>query len=404
MDDNIAAGPGSATPAPGSASDLLRQSAAVHDISQMLAVVIVRAELLLSRRPDPATATGLESILLAARDAVGMLQRLRGGPAAPGTGGTGAGRVVAEALQLVVTPDGEWSEPSPKRATGRWSCAVDLDPDRNLPLPPAVLREVLVNLLTNAVEAMPDGGRVAVRENVAVDRLELLVEDDGPGLATDAAERIFEAGFTSSNDATRGVGLAGCRLLLEDHGAELRCEPRPEGGSRFVIAMPAASAGTAAPDVPAGLAPVEPSGDDLRVLVVDDDAGVREMLRDVLGAFGCRAAVARNASEALAAQAADAADILLLDARLPGTSGLDLAVRLRENDARPVIVLMTGLGNEEVLERATDGPIDLTLVKPLDLDRLRELLGRSAVLLGQRAGHAAPSAEPSEPPTRKPRR
>ncbi len=360
----------------------LRAAGVAHDVNQMLAVIIGRAELLLRRTPD--MQPHLEAILLAARDAGIMLGRLEGGRAdRTGVGAmpaTGLLRVVNEASCLVLPPDGQWRGSNP--AVGGWTLDNRLDPTAGLAVADSVLREVLTNLLLNALGVMPDGGHIVVdSERRDGDRC-LRVSDSGPGLVNDGAARIFEAGYSTSGRAGRGIGLAACRQLLEAHGGTLSVQPQGGPGAIFMITAPAADVGapgtTPADSRQAGAGGTEPALKDPAVVVIDDEPAVREMLADVLGELGCRVVCHRDGASALMAGAPGEAAVALVDRRLPGMDGVELAGRLRERRASLAVVVMTGWDREET----TPPPavVDFTAHKPLGMEVLQDLLTRASAL------------------------
>jgi signal transduction histidine kinase len=107
------------------------------------------------------------------------------------------------------------------------------------------LRQVVYNLLFNAIDALPDGGAVTVRAGVedgpAGPGLVLAVEDDGPGLPPGLGDRIFEP-FVSTKETGLGLGLSICRRIVESHGGTLTAADRPGGGAAFTVRLPAAAA------------------------------------------------------------------------------------------------------------------------------------------------------------------
>lgn len=360
----------------------LRTAGVAHDVNQMLAVIIGRAELLLRRMPGGQS--DLEAILLAARDAGSMLGRLEGwrdGQAGADAGQTaGIARVVDEAARLVLPPDGQWCGSKP--AAGRWSLDNRIDPNAGLAVADSALREVLVNLLLNALGVMPDGGHIVVDSELCDGRRCLRVSDSGPGLSPDGAVRVFEVGYTTSGRVGRGIGLAACRQLLAAHGGTLSVQPEGGPGAVFSITAPAADLG-APESVPADFQPTpaggaEPGLKDLAVVVIDDEAAVREMLSDVLGELGCRVVCHRDGASALAAGAPGDAAVALIDRRLPGMDGVDLAGRLRERRASLAVVVMTGWDREEAAP--PPAVVDFTARKPLGMDELQTLLMRASLL------------------------
>jgi len=119
--------------------------------------------------------------------------------------------------------------------------ALDLDaPDASLaaPLSGDALRQVVLNLVLNALDATPRGGRVRLVARAADGRVELRVEDEGPGVAPALRELVFEPFFSTKSDAPGGLGLAISRRIVEEAGGALRVEPRPGGGSCFAATFP----------------------------------------------------------------------------------------------------------------------------------------------------------------------
>lgn len=220
-----------------------------------------------------------------------------------------------------------------------------------------------------------------MRAEVQQERVKLNVTDNGPGLDKKIAARIFEPGFSSSGEEFRGIGLAGSRQLLECFDARLVTGPESPAGAHFVMDLPLAPAPRAIAEEkcgPQGEPGDRPTG--FRVLVVDDEPGVRDMLTDLLTEMDCLVASFRDAREALAGFSPGRFGLALVDQTLPGRSGLELAARLRELDRSLVIVLISGWGQEEMLATADPAIVDQTAVKPLEWVRLNEILDKGSRL------------------------
>lgn len=346
------------TPVPG--QDPLLVAGVVHDVNQMLAVITGRAGLLLSQGTDPRWEPHLRAIALAADDAALMLRRLsvareEGIPA------TGAElHDVLEQARLLVWPGEDQAY--------RWLNEVPAGLSAKVPA--QVLREVLNNLLLNALAVMPTGGEVRARA-IATDggRVQLSLADSGPGLAAGDEERIFELGVTGSGQTGRGVGLAGCRRLLAGVQGSLTAAARKgQAGTVFTLDLPL---GVAPADV---VSPATGTMPPMDVLVVDDEAGVREMLVDVLGSLGCRVKAWRDGPAALAGYVPGTAAVALIDRNLPGLDGVELARSLRDNDPCLSIVLMTGWQGSEGEVPPDPASVDQQAAKPLGIARMREIL------------------------------
>ncbi len=368
----------------------LRQAGVVHDVNQMLAVIMGRAELLQQREKLDSRREDLTAIILAAGDAAAMLKRLqRGLPPPQGQGDQAAVnlREAARAVSLLIRPEGTERWSSPDEDPGRRSWVFDLGVPAGLftSVPGQVVREVLSNLLVNALDVLPDGGRISVGAVADDGRVVLTIADNGPGLDKETAHRIFEPGFTSSGGEFRGIGLAGSRQLLKCFDGRLDVGPDQGPGAQFLLNLPRMEP---APEK-AGTETSGADGQELRavsfpVLVVDDEPAVRDMLSDVLTELDCRVTVVRDASSALDRFVPGEFGLALVDQSLPGRSGLELAALLRERDPCLVVVLITGWGQEETLAAADPAFVDLTATKPLEWTRIIELLDKGERLNRQR--------------------
>ncbi|MCA9679011.1 MAG: response regulator [Kofleriaceae bacterium] len=244
---------------------------------------------------------------------------------------------------------------------------------------PSQLEQVVMNLLVNARDAVADGGRIAVRLGIAdaPPRVELEVEDTGPGVPVELREQIFEPYFTTKGLAGRdgaGLGLATARGVVQQHGGTLALEDVVPHGSRFRVVLPlSASTDDDAPR-PDDDAPAPATGTG-RVLLVDDDDEVRGGIRRLLERLGYQVIEARDGDAALDLYRAegDAIDAVLLDAVMPRRDGRDTLRALRATSAIPVVIT-TGLATaDDAAAWIADGASAL-LPKPFALRDLSELL------------------------------
>ncbi len=382
--------PAPKTPSETAVASTLRQAGAVHDINQMLAVIMGRAELLLMREGAGSSREDLEAIVLAAGDAASMIKRLQVGLPPGQRDGSAATvnlRDAVHAVSLMIRPGGtgRWTGPENDDTPGSWVFDPDVPADLFTSVPGQVVREVLSNLLVNALEVLPAGGRIRIAAAADGGRVCLSVTDNGPGLDKKVAERIFEPGFSSSGEEFRGVGLAGSRQLLKCFDGRLNLDSQQEIGARFVVDLPLVE-GVPPDEVKKSSRDPEhesrPAG--FPVLVVDDELVVREMLTDVLTELDCRVTSHRDAGSALEKFTPGEYGLALVDQSLPGRTGLELAALLREQDRSLVIVLITGWGHEELLARVDPAIVDQSATKPLEWSRLNEILDEGAGLYHRR--------------------
>lgn len=331
----------------------LERAGAIHDANQLLAVIAGRAGLM-QRRVDTAEARRqLAAIEQAARDVAALLARLDPGAPQPAAGPTRLAEAAQLTLHLILPQTGPED--------------VEIPADVWTAVPGVVVREALNNLLVNAMEAAGEKVRVriAYRDQDGDHLLEVI--DDGPGIAAEVADGLLDRQVSSKPGTGRGLGLYACRQRLQEHGGDLELVSTSPAGSVFGLRLPAAAA-------PTHSGPATGSRDAGRVLIVDDDAAVREMLTDVFGELGAQVTGLREATATRERFRAGDYELVVLDQGLPGTRGLDLARELREIDPAVAIALISGWGQERQLAEADPALVDFTAAKPLDWNRMQDLL------------------------------
>ncbi|MBD3235092.1 MAG: PAS domain S-box protein [Candidatus Eisenbacteria bacterium] len=221
------------------------------------------------------------------------------------------------------------------------------------------LQQVLMNLATNARDAMPHGGTLLIRtENVNLGEaaqgnaestpagrfVRLLVRDTGCGMSAEVLRRLTEPFFTTKEAGKgTGLGLAVIYGIIEQHGGWIDVESAPGEGATFRIYLPALAQGAADQRLVASQRPPA-RGHGERILLVEDEAAVLQYAQRVLEQQGYRVMPASSAEEAreIFRQDAGQIDMLFSDVVLPGRSGLDLAADVRAADPRIAILLTSG--------------------------------------------------------------
>jgi PAS domain S-box-containing protein len=256
---------------------------------------------------------------------------------------------------------------------------TEVDPD--LPAvvgDPSQLQQVITNLIVNAQHAMqetPPPNRLRLRAwwDAARDHVVLSVQDTGTGVPAHVATRIFEPFFTTKpvGDGT-GIGLAIVLRIIESHGGSIVHESPAEGGSRFVVRLPAATERNATSQEPAQ----ETREGTLRILVVDDVPFVAEIFREALTSDGHRVDVETSGQGALARLARQHYDAILCDVRMPHVDGPTLFKRLKEqNPAQAqVLAFITGDAMDRDTRRFLEGSGQPFLDKPVRPADLRNLV------------------------------
>jgi signal transduction histidine kinase/CheY-like chemotaxis protein len=245
------------------------------------------------------------------------------------------------------------------------------------------LRQVLDNLLANAVKFTPAGSVELAVTQTGAERWEFAVTDTGVGIDAADLARLFQPFEQARNrpagEPGTGLGLVITRRLVELLGGEMRVTSEPGRGSRFAftLALPAVGAPAAAPSAITGY-----DGRIRRIAIVDDHAVNRRLLEDLLSPLGFACQSYADAETALAIVGSeDAPDLALVDVKLPGMDGLELTRRWRAQGARwPVVLTSAAVLTHDPAAAAAAGA-DGFLPKPFDESQLLTLLGRLLDLL-----------------------
>ncbi len=264
---------------------------------------------------------------------------------------------------------------------------------------PTQLEQVLLNLGLNARDAMPDGGSMRIGTRMADIGLELckrhsylqpgrfvevFVEDEGIGIPDDLTERIFEPFFTTKEAGKgTGLGLSVSYSIVKAHGGFIMAQSPPEGkerGSILRVFLPPLELEEEPEErVKATVPP--PRGKGQRILVVDDETRIRQILEETLRKGGYQVECAENGQEAFVkfAEAMDRGvpfEAVVMDVAMPVRDGNWASARILEIDPSAKIIVATGHTEERLLESAVTKRATAVLKKPFDLGLLLETLGR----------------------------
>ncbi|HEY9422376.1 MAG TPA: PAS domain S-box protein, partial [Thermoanaerobaculia bacterium] len=244
------------------------------------------------------------------------------------------------------------------------------------------LMQVFGNLLNNAAKYSGRNGRIRVAAAREGNDVVVSVQDEGPGIPPEMLAAVFEMFVQVDQTLDRahgglGIGLTLVKNLVELHGGTVEAKSDGPGrGSEFVVRLPALNGDLTQPAAEASSAP-HPSlpMPGCRVLVVDDVKPSADTLSMMLAGLGQEIRTAYDGWSALAAAAEFRPDVAFLDIAMPEMDGYEVAKRLRQmSGCGPVLVALTGYGQEEDRRRALEAGFDHHLVKPASLDALRQLL------------------------------
>jgi len=232
---------------------------------------------------------------------------------------------------------------------------------------PSELRDVFVNLILNAVQAMPRGGLITIRTYHDDQRgVVVEVKDTGTGMTDRVRARIFEPLFTTKGKRGTGMGLAVSYSTVQEHDGEVDVETNLGFGTTFTLTFPPASGAEIAPE----LLDQQPHLDERRILVVDDEPMVRSVLARLLTMRGHTVVQAASGAEALTVLDRSEFDLVFTDQGMPEMNGRLLARKIRGRYSTLPIVLLTG----DTEAGKEDAHVTRVMSKPFKLDALEALI------------------------------
>jgi PAS domain S-box-containing protein len=344
-------------------------SGVAHDFNNSLAAILGRAQLLRRQVNDPALIRNLDIIQTAAEDAAATVRRIQ----------TFARKSAVKEFELVDVA-GLLNDAVEITRT-RWQNearvrGLEYDVKLNAPREQytygsaSELREVFVNMIVNAVDAMPRGGRLLVTCRRKDDRLQVHFSDNGIGMPEDVKQKIFEPFFSTKGAHGTGLGLSVSYSIIERHSGSISVDSEPGSGSNFMVDLPAIAAESSSDESTATGSEARA----LKILVVDDEEPVRETLAEMLVAVRHRVELAGSGQEAVEKLRAGDFDFVFTDLAMPEMDGWETARLIRQSWPNMRIVLVTGYGPTTPPPSGEEDLVDAIIGKPFDFAQVGSTL------------------------------
>jgi signal transduction histidine kinase/AmiR/NasT family two-component response regulator len=365
-------------------------SGIAHDINNAISPIMLYTDVLLEKEPDlSARARGfLETIQQAISDVADTVSRMKEfyrerEPHSPMM----SVKLNLLAEQVVTLTRARWSDMALRRGA-----VIDVATDLADDLPDILgieseIREALTNLVLNAVDAMPNGGKIVLRTRLSdplanstdkpsATRVFVEVIDTGFGMDESTRQRCLEPFFTTKGEQGTGLGLAMVYGTAQRHGAEIEIESEPGMGTTMRLGFPLPGA-DAASSIEPDLAYM--SSSQLRILIVDDDPILLNSLRVALQSDGHTAVIAAGGQIGVDAFIAardqgEVFDVVITDLGMPYVDGRKVAAAIKSASPKTPIILLTGWGQRLSIEGDVPPHVDCVLSKPPKLLQLRRAL------------------------------
>ncbi|HEU4389595.1 MAG TPA: GAF domain-containing protein [Blastocatellia bacterium] len=354
-------------------------SGVAHNFNNVLAAILGHAQLIKRDLKDSPSAQRVDIIERAALDGAQTVKRIQGFALQQND----TEFQLCEINQLVQDSANltraRWCDDAQARGL---SYDVDLKFGRTPQVlgSPSELREVFVNLILNALDAMPAGGRLVISTSETGSSVVVRFSDNGVGMSRQVRDRVFEPFFTTKSTAGMGLGLAVSYGIIDRHAGRIDVESEPGSGATFTISLPSArSAPKTAITRKSTRAP------HARILVIDDDVRVNEALAGLLVSAGHDVHRASSGREGLAKLENIKMDVVITDLSMPDKDGWAVAAEIRRRWPSVRIVLTSGFAIPPDLYKKNRGLIDALVPKPIRIDDISGVLAR--VLSGAATAH-----------------
>ncbi|MFQ5961003.1 MAG: ATP-binding protein [Candidatus Methylomirabilales bacterium] len=345
-----------------------------HNINNVLAAIVARTDLLLRKAEDGELRRWLDSIQQSALDGASTVRRLqdfaRTGAPEPMVA-VDANRVITEVLQFT---QARWKDEAELKGM-KIEVLTEFAEVPQITGNPAELREVFTNVVLNALDAMPNGGCIRVRTRCEPSgdegpRIEVIFEDDGVGMTEEVRQKIFDPFFTTKGVKGTGLGLSTSYGIVARHGGSITVESELGRGSSFCIAFPVPAELPTGPE--AARAPVgRRTG---RVLVIDDEPQLRDVVTNLLRLEGHMAVGVGSGTEGVEAFRSEPFDVVITDLGMPDLTGLEVTRKIREVHPGVKVILCTGWNAALSQAEQEASGVDRLLEKPFRLDKLLHLV------------------------------
>jgi GAF domain-containing protein/anti-sigma regulatory factor (Ser/Thr protein kinase) len=350
---------------------------ASHHLNNLLAVVLGRLQLALLKFDDPDLHKQLVPAERAVQDGANVVARLlrfSRGQTAPTFVSVDLNELAGDVIEL--------TRPRWQNELLAKGIAVDirLEPGAipEIAGDPPSLREVVMNLILNAVDALPSGGRITITTWADAGSVYCRVADTGIGMSPAVQQRALEPFFTTKGVKSTGLGLSANYGILQRHSGELTIESVEGQGTRVTFRLPAGRS------VNESQIPAPPvSAPPLRILLVDDESDVRAVITDMLAGDGHEVLASTNGADGLAQFLGDPSlDLVLTDLGMPGMTGWELAQAVKASRPSLPVGIITGWGDAPEATPEERAWVDFVLAKPITQGALRSAVAHTRLPRG----------------------
>ena len=347
-----------------------------HDFNNILGAILGRAQLLQMEASDPKIKKGLKLIEQAALDGAETVRKIQEFTRVR----TDESFIKADINQLI---EQSLEQTKPKWKDQAQKKGIEIEVFSNLeeslpPIPgnPSELKETFINIILNAIDAMSQGGKLTISTQKK-DRFVLAsFTDTGCGMSEEVRRKVFDPFFTTKGSTGTGLGLSVAYGIVIRHGGKIDLKTQEGKGTTFFVQFPVReTAELSSKDYK-----VEVHKEKAKVLVIDDEPAILDLLCEILRAHDQEAVGVTNGKEGIAKFKEGEFDIVFTDLSMPEMSGWEVINNLKEIDPQAVMVLITGWGTQIEQSKLKDGGVDLMVGKPFSVTKVMETVSQALEL------------------------
>ena len=241
------------------------------------------------------------------------------------------------------------------------------------------LREVFINLINNALDAMPRGGDISITASIIESNIVIKVSDTGTGIAQTIADRIFDPFFTTKGPRSTGLGMSVSYGIIKRHRGIISIHSSENEGTTFIVQLPLTMAKTKKKVLQHTEKPAKKAS----ILIVEDEKGVRDLISDLLVCEGHEVENACDGGEAIEHFKRRNFDIVFTDLGMPGISGWQVSKEIKKLNKNTPVILVTGWEVSHKKEEIARSGVDFIVNKPFTTDQILEMVNKGVEIRGR---------------------
>jgi len=353
-------------------------SGVAHDFNNALAAILGNTQLLLYTAKDEGLKESLKVIEKVARDSAQTVRRLQ-----DFTRKSVHRELFKLNVNAIIQDAIEITKPKWKDEIQGKGILIEIVTNFDEVLPAlgnaSEMREVIANMIFNAIEAMPEGGKIEIQTFQKNEKVYIQISDTGIGMSEEVRKKVFEPFFTTKPFSNTGLGLSMSYGIIKRFGGEIEVESQVGKGTTFTISLPIGLEGKEEVDV----YPIIKKGREARILVIDDEESVRTVLSRILSQINHRVTTAENGEEGIRLFREKDFDMVLTDLGMPGMSGWEVGRAIKKMSPHTPVGMITGWGVEVDQAKIEENGIDFVIPKPFQFYQILKIVDETIASKGK---------------------